>query len=512
MAPTTMPKTPTTTLNETTQPVSGYCYAKIVATLGPASSSVPVLTDMIEAGLSIARLNMSHGEHGDQQERLELVRKVSNNVGRAVGVMADLQGPKIRTGILENRKPVELVTDSTVLFEHSDEPGNAKHITSPNGEIFEALTEGTQILINDGLLKLRVTKVLSNTQSECVVEQGGELNERKGINVPEKRLNVSAVTEKDKEDAIFAVKAGVDFIALSFVQSASDIWELKNFLAENNLPVPPIIAKIEKPQALDEIDAIFEEADAIMVARGDLGVELPPERVPMVQKQLIEKGLLTGKPVIVATQMLDSMTHNSTPSRAEVSDVANAVFDGADALMLSQETAMGSFPVETIAMMRRVIMEAESYMLQTASRKRPHETSDIQSPHYHHAIANAASYLSRKADVEAVVVLSESGSMAKRVSKLRPNHPIIALTEDEHVMRRMALLWGVRPLQIHFQDTTDATLYMAEAAMLKHNLLDIGDGVLFCSGLTPIEGATNMLKLFNVGDPIKSATGLLNPM
>lgn len=488
------------------------CLAKVVATLGPASSTPEVVELMIEAGLSVARLNMSHGEHEDHLARLELVRNAAKKLGAPVGVMADLQGPKIRTGILENREPVELVAGSTVNFALSDEPGNAQRITTTMAPIFEALTVGTIILINDGALRLEVTKLNSSTDVSCLVINGGELNERKGINLPGHKLNIDALTSKDREDALFAVRAGVDFLALSFVQSADDIRLLKTHLTNHDLPVPPIIAKIEKPQALEDMDAIFEEADAIMVARGDLGVELPPERVPVAQKQLVEKGLEVGKPVIVATQMLDSMTYNSTPSRAEVSDVANAVLDGADALMLSGETAMGQYPVETIAMMRRVIAEAEHYLLNSPQPLRRHEASTVKSPHYHHAVAHAASYLSRKADIQAVVVLSQSGTMARRVSKLRPHHPLIALTESDQVFQQMALLWGVRPMKVRYRESTDATLHEAESQMIKHGLVKMGDGILFCSGLTPIEGATNMLKLFTIGDPVQAASHILGPM
>lgn len=502
--PATLDKPPTNS-----QPT---CCAKVVATLGPASSTPEVVEAMISAGLSVARLNMSHGEHADHQARLTLVRDAAEKLNVPVGVLADLQGPKIRTGILENREPVELVSGSTVTFALSDEPGNAQRITTTMAPIFEALEVGTVILINDGALRLEVTEVVSDTEVTCTVIHGGELNERKGINLPGHKLNIDALTDKDREDALFAVRAGVDFLALSFVQSADDIRLLKTHLRNHDLPVPPIVAKIEKPQALEDMDAIFEEADTIMVARGDLGVELPPERVPVAQKQLVEKGLEVGKPVIVATQMLDSMTYNSTPSRAEVSDVANAVLDGADALMLSGETAMGQYPVETIAMMRRVIAEAEQYVLATNQRHRFHEASTVKSPHYHHAIAHAASYLSRKADIQAVVVLSQSGTMARRISKLRPQHTLLALTESAQVYRQMALLWGVQPMQVRYLETTDATLHEAESQMIQEGLLKMGDGVLFCSGLTPIEGATNMLKLFTIGDPVQSASHLLGPM
>lgn len=485
--------------------------SKIVATLGPASEQVEVLEQLIKAGLRVARVNMSHGEYPEHQQRIENVRQASKNVKIPVAVLADLQGPKIRTGKLDNGEAIQLVNGETIKFAISKEPGNASCITSPTDALIGELAVGTTLLINDGALRLRIIEELSPNECMCTIVQGGPLTERKGINLPDKKLKISALTEKDKKDALFAMEQGVEYIAMSFVQSADDIRGLKTYLLEKGYKhLPPIVAKIEKPQALSDMDDIFDEVGVVMVARGDLGVELSPEHVPIVQKLLVQKGLDKGKPVIVATQMLESMTHSPTATRAEVSDVANAVFDGADALMLSGETAVGEFPVETITTMNTVIAEAQIHQLAMM-----HESRQMREPQradeFHQSIAQAASFISRKTDIKAIVVLSSSGSMATRLSKLRPTQPIIALTEREDVLRRMSLLWGVTPILTRFGETTDATLNEAEAAILKQKLLKVGDNVLFCSGNTPIVGMTNMIKFFTLGEAIRSATSLLAP-
>lgn len=484
--------------------------SKIVSTIGPASESVEMLEKLIKAGLRVARMNMSHGEYSEHEARIKNVRQASKNVKIPVAILADLQGPKIRTGKLENGEPLELVNGETIRFVLSEELGNATCITSPADALVGELVEGTTLLINDGALRLRIDKEVSETECVCTILQGGPLSERKGINLPDKKLKISALTEKDKQDALFAMAQGVEYVAMSFVQSADDIRGLKSYLAENGYPVAPsIVAKIEKPQALTDMDDIFNEASVVMVARGDLGVELSPERVPIVQKKLVQQGFEKGVPVIVATQMLESMTHSPTASRAEVSDVANAVFDGADALMLSGETAVGEFPFETITTMNSVIQEAQAHQLSVQ-----HDSRQMRQPKtslFHQSIAQAASFISRKTEVKAIVVLSSSGGMATRVSKLRPSQPIIALTEREDVMRKMSLLWGVTPVLTRFGETTDATLNEAEAAILKQKLLKVGDEVLFCSGNTPIMGMTNMIKFFTIGEAIRSATSLLAP-
>lgn len=481
--------------------------AKIIATLGPASCTEAVIRDMIAAGVSVFRLNMSHGDHDTHRRNIQRVRKIAAEAEYAIGIMADLQGPKLRTGELVDHVPVLLEEGATVTLKASEEPGTASVITTDSRDLIEALLPGSAVLINDGMIRLKVTEKPSDEMVLCEVIQGGELNERKGINVPDTPLTFRALTDKDKEDALFAVREQVDFVALSFVRCAEDIQDLKGFITDQGFDVPPIIAKIEKPQALDDIDRILEESFALMVARGDLGVELSAERVPVIQKRLIEKATYQEKPIIVATQMLESMITSRHPSRAEVSDVANAVFDGADALMLSGETAVGQHPVAVVTMMRQVIEESEKHYQSLQSR--PHEASSIQSPHFHHTIAHAASYASIKANVKAIVVLSNSGSMALRISKLKPPRPIVALTQTDAVCNRMSLLWGVLPLKVPFAETTEETLNRGEELLLKHHLLTIGDSVLFCAGQTHILGATNMLKFLTIGEAVRSSIGIL---
>ena len=488
--------------------VSRHNRAKIIATLGPACNTEEAIESLIRAGVSIFRLNMSHGSQEGHLANLTLIRQVAESMDYHIGILADLQGPKLRTAPMKNGEPENVPTGSTIRFIFSKEQkSTAEEIVTTSEELVASLEQGSQIFINDGLLRLQVSERVSTTECLCLVTQGGMLSDRKGINVPNTALALDALTEKDKKDALFAVKHGVDFLALSFVQRAEDVETLKQYLLDNGLTPPPIISKIEKPQALDDLDRIIDTSFGLMVARGDLGVELPAERVPLVQKDLIEKGKEYGKPVIVATQMLDSMINNINPTRAEVSDVANAVLEGADVVMLSGETATGAHPVAAVDMMNRIIVEVESH--EAEFQGRPHEPSSVTSPHFHSAIAHAASYASIKADVKAIVALSSSGSMAQRIAKLRPNRPILALTESDDICRRMSLLWGVTPLRIEYGETTDEIINHGEEIILDKKLLQIGDSVLFCAGNTPILGATNMLKFLKIGEAVRSSAGLI---
>ncbi len=486
--------------------------AKIIATLGPASATDDILASLIKAGASVIRLNMSHGTQEIHYENIQRIRRVSRQLDQSIGILADLQGPKLRTGLLVDNKPVDLLRDAELILKASLEAGTAEVVTTPSIELIEAIGLDTVILLDDGRLRFKVIERLSPTELRCQVVQGGKLSERKGINVPNTPLSFQALTEKDKADALFAVKNEVDYLALSFVRHVDDIIQLQDFIRESGLlakeeELPPIISKIEKPEALEHIDAIINASFGIMVARGDLGVELPPQKVPTVQKQLIRRCRELEKPVIVATQMLESMMTSAHPSRAEVSDIANAVFDGTDVLMLSGESAAGENPVASVQMMSQIISEAEDHY--TALQSRPHEKSTLQSPHFHHTIAHAASYAAIKANVEALVVLSSSGQMAQRISKLKPHRRIIALTEDDKTCRRMTLLWGVLPLKIKYGETTEEIINNGEEVILKRKLLTSGDSILFCAGNTPIIGATNMLKLFKIGEAIRSAIGIL---
>jgi pyruvate kinase len=472
---------------------------KIVATLGPATDSPERVKQLAQAGVSVFRLNMSHGNANEQAPRVQMIRDVAAEINRPLAILADLQGPKLRTGYLKNNQPIPLEDYSIVEFTSRTRESEPGIVATKYGELIAVLEPGALILLDDGKIRLEVLEKISPETLKCQVVQGGILEARKGINIPGTTLPIPSLTEKDKEDVAAAVAAKVDYIALSFVQRARDIVELREYVQSLGYTCPPVVAKIEKPQALKDIDNIIQETDALMVARGDLGVELRPEEVPVAQKKLVAKANLAAKPVIIATQMLESMIHSVQPSRSDVSDIANAVFDGADALMLSGETSVGSHPIETVAMMGRIISEAEKSIFSN-TLDRQHEESKIVSPNFYHAIAQTASYASRKANVKALVVFSSSGSMAQRISKLKPSRPIIALTPKFEVANRMCLLWGVIPVVIPPSEHTDLMLENGEKAIFEKHLLEKGESVVFCAGNTQMKGATNMLKIYHLGE------------
>lgn len=487
--------------------------AKIIATIGPASQSDEMIRKLLVAGVNIVRINFSHSDLELVKTIVQRIRHISQELDLPVAILGDLQGPKFRIGELEGHRPVFLEQGTAIRFAVGEEPGDQSRITTKTPQIIEELSVGDEVLLADGLIALEVTERLSSQELVCQVTRGGLLGEKKGINVPGLKMpNISAMTEKDKRDALFALEQDLDYLALSFVRSYHDVIYLRRFLeehlAEGQTP-PLIVAKIEKPQALDEIDAIIETADAVMVARGDLGVEMRPERVPVIQKMIIEKANKAEKPVITATQILESMLQYSTPTRAEVSDVANAVFDGSDALMLSGETAVGKFPVESVEIMGRIIKEAESHYLQY----RHYHATDIEELvtnvtsnkglKFHQAIAQAACFAARKAKTRAIVVLSFSGKMALRISSRRPQRPIIALTPSRKVYRQLNLLWGAYPLMITASETTDQTLLEAEKTILAHKYLNMRDPILFCAGQTHLSGITNTIKIYLFGDVLE---------
>ncbi|WP_373532378.1 pyruvate kinase [Vampirovibrio sp.] len=472
---------------------------KIVATLGPATDSPERVKQLAQAGVSVFRLNMSHGNANEQAPRVQMIRDVAAELNRPLAILADLQGPKLRTGYLKDNQPIPLADYSIVEFTSRTRESSPGIVATKYGELIAVLEPGALILLDDGKIRLEVLEKVTPETLKCQVVQGGILEARKGINIPGTTLPIPSLTEKDKEDVAAAVAAKVDYIALSFVQRAQDIVELREYVKSLGYVCPPVVAKIEKPQALKDIDNIIQETDALMVARGDLGVELRPEEVPVAQKMLVAKANLAAKPVIIATQMLESMIHSVQPSRSDVSDIANAVFDGADALMLSGETSVGSHPVETVAMMGRIISQAEKSIFSNTLDRQPEE-SKIVSPNFYHAIAQTATYASRKANVKALVVFSSSGSMAQRISKLKPSRPIIALTPKFEVANRMCLLWGVIPVVIPPSDQTDVMLENGEKAIFDKHLLEKGESVVFCAGNTQMKGATNMLKIYHLGE------------
>ncbi len=464
---------------------------KIVCTIGPSTSSRKMLRRLILAGMNVARLNFSHGTHEEHQKVFERIRALSKSLNRPVAVIQDLQGPKIRTGkikggMLDLKAGEEFVITSRRIL---GEPGI---VSTSYGGIIKDLNKGHSILIDDGLMELKVVEK-DRTNLFCKVITGGVLHESKGINLPGVKTRIPSLTRKDKKDLAAGIAMGVDYLALSFVRSAKDVKSLKRELKRLDAEIP-VIAKIEKPQALEELDEILDACEGIMVARGDLGVELSPEKVPMAQKMMIRKANLKRKLVITATQMLESMTNHPIPTRAEASDVANAILDGTDAVMLSGETSVGRYPVKTVQMMERIAIQAE------AGRSDENHSCQKASS-FPDALSESACRAAEDLDLKSIVAFSQSGFTARIISKYRPSVPIIALTHDEGVQRRMSLYRGVDPILMPLLENTDQLINAVEDLLLKQKLLRKNDRIALLSGI-PIEarGKTNMLKLHVVGE------------
>jgi pyruvate kinase len=472
---------------------------KIVATLGPASDSEARIRDLIDAGLDVARLNFSHGTHDEHAERIARVRAASEAAGKPVGILLDLQGPKIRTGALEDDRAVLLHNGSSFTITTEQIVGTATRVSTTYTNLPQDVQPGDSILLSDGTIELVVTDVQDHEVVTRVV-QGGSLREHQGINLPGTAVSTSAITEKDREDLMFGLEQGVDLVAMSFVRRAADVQQLKQLIADAGYQTP-VCAKIEKPQALDELHAILDVTDVVMVARGDLGVEMPPERVPLAQKQIIQAAAEHNVVVITATQMLESMIQSPRPTRAEASDVANAIFDGTDAIMLSGETAVGKFPVEAIQMMHRIAIttEASDRFIQHSDifyslANHLHTNADTSI-----AISHAARTIAKSMDVTAIVAFTQSGYTARLVSKDRPPVPIFALTPEPHVARRLALYWGVTPLLCPpVERLDDLTDYMIKT-LLENQCVPPGTRVVMTGG-HPLaaRGATNFLKIVEV--------------
>ena len=461
---------------------------KIVATIGPATQSEEVITDLIKAGVTTFRLNFSHGDHKDHQERIKTIRKVSKKLDLDIGILQDLQGPKIRLGRFKDG-PVKVKKGDKFTLT-SNEVECTKSIANVTyNKLAQEVTSGKRILIDDGKIEMIVEKVSKEDNLlECMVTVGGVLSNNKGVNFPDVQLSVKALTDKDIEDLEFGLTAGVDWIALSFVRNPSDINEIKNLINKNGHSIP-VVAKIEKFEAIDQIDSILPLCDGVMVARGDLGVEMPAEEVPLLQKELIRKANTLGIPIITATQMLDSMASNPRPTRAEVSDVANAILDGTDAVMLSNETAVGDYPVEAVETMATIARRIErDYPLKAIESNLP---STIPN-----AISAAVSNIARQLDAGAIIPLTKSGSTARNVSKFRPPTPILATTTERNVARRLQLVWGVTPLLVKNDDRTAKTFSIAMQIAQEIGILKQGDLVVQTAGtLTGISGSTDLIKV-----------------
>jgi pyruvate kinase len=465
--------------------------AKIVSTLGPSSTSPEMIAKLFEAGADVFRLNFSHGTHEEHKERFDTIRKIEADYDRPIGIMADLQGPKIRVSNFVEEK-IELVNGAKfILDSDTDTDGDVNRVSISNPEIYPSLEPGIELLLDDGKLKLVVEK--NNGDSlETKVLVGGTLSNHKGINIPGAVLPMSALTEKDRRDLDFALEIGVDWIALSFVQRPEDIAEARKLVAGR----AGVLAKLEKPLAIEHLKQIVELSDALMVARGDLGVEAPPEDVPGLQKKIIRRARSEGKPVIVATQMLESMITSPTPTRAEASDVATAVYDGADAVMLSAETAAGEYPVESVSIMNRIITSAEHddhYRLLQLRDRRQTRGTDAD------AITAAAKQVAQTLDAAAIVTFTTTGSTTLRAARERPDVPILGLTPDIKIARRMVLVWGVHPVETsHFQEF-DGVVDSAIEVSKREKFAAAGQRLVITAGVpfgTP--GATNLLRIVNV--------------
>ena len=473
--------------------------AKIVATVGPASQSEEILENLINAGMNVARMNFSHGTHEQHAERIALIRKISEKLGKSVGILQDLQGPKIRVGALD--EPIQLSEGELItLYVTESEPPktDGKLIPVDFRQLFDSVRTSDRLLLDDGRLALEVISVLDRNALTAKVLNGGPLSSHKGINLPGVQLRISGFTEKDEADLEFGISQNVDAVAISFVRTADDVrkvrYAMEHFSKGNRLPL--LIAKLEKPAAIDNLDEILDNVDGVMVARGDLGVELPPERVPALQKLIIRTANARAKLVITATQMLESMITNPLPTRAEASDVANAIFDGTDAVMLSAETASGKYPVESVRMMDRIIREAETHFMEWGAEEfvQGFEQSDAAS------MARAAQALASDKNVTAVTCFTTQGRTAWLMSKIRPRVPIIAFTPDAKTYRRMAFMWGVRPQQVEFSNTLEEMLDHVDRALMRSDVVKLGDQVVLVCGF-PVGAIRppNMALLHSVG-------------
>jgi len=477
---------------------------KIVCTIGPASDSVSMIKKLLRAGMDVARLNFSHGTHEEHKRRIESIRQAAEETGQNVAIMLDTKGPEIRLGYFKE-EPVLLKEGDHVTLTTAPVWGDNKLIPITYSGLPGDVHKGDTILVADGLIAL---KVLSTTDTEiyCKVMNGGELTSQKGVNVPGVKISLPSITDKDIQDIIFGVEHDLDFIAASFIRKAADVLSIRHIVEEAGGSLD-IISKIENRRAVNNLDDIIKVSDGVMVARGDLGVEIPVEEVPLLQKTIIEKCNLAGKPVVTATQMLESMIHNPRPTRAEASDVANAIFDGSDAVMLSAETAIGKYPLESVEMMARIARRAESalHYEEILSKK----GADTLRQTVTNAISYATCAIAQNLGAAAIIVSTESGHTAKMVSKYRPKAPIVAVTPNAGVMRKLALNWGVNPITAQSRASTDEMMDEAIDAALSAELINGGDLIVFTAGIpVGIKGTTNLIRVHTLGDIILRGTGI----
>jgi pyruvate kinase len=469
-----------------------FRHSKIVCTIGPASRSPRIIERLMHAGMDVARLNFSHSSHADHAHSITMLRTAAMKIEKPIAILADLQGPKIRTGPLAGGAPVQLQSGQRFVITTARVLGDSTRVSTIFRPLPREVHRGNRILLSDGLIELRVEQVRGQ-EIVCQVVNGGALGEHKGINLPGVQLRVPALTAKDRTDLAFALKHGANYIAVSFVRRPEDVLLAKTLIRRAGKDTP-VIAKLEKPEAIENLDAILRVADGVMVARGDLGVEMNPERVPVVQKTIISRARQFRRPVITATQMLESMTQNPRPTRAEASDVANAIFDGSDAVMLSAETASGKYPVESVSMMARIIEEAEA-SIQEFPRPAPQERLKVAE-----TVAELVCHASRELHMRLIAVFTHSGFTARLVSRYRPLVPIVAFSPEAETRRRLALIWGVCPRNIPNVRKVDGLAEVAERRLLEERLVRAGDVIGIVAG-TPmgIRGTTNFMKFHVIG-------------
>jgi pyruvate kinase len=478
--------------------------AKIICTIGPACNTETILRDLMRLGMDVARLNFSHGSHLEHARNIERLRRAAQREKRTICILQDLQGPKIRTGRLKHHAPVTLRSGMSLIITPRDIEGDAALISTTFSGLAREVKIGARILLSDGLIELRVTRVRGD-DVECEVVNGGILGEHKGINLPGIALSIPALTEKDRADLRFGLKHGVDAVALSFVRSANDIQLAEQLIASQGSDAP-VIAKLEKPQALDQLEQIFAAADGVMVARGDLGVEMPPEQVPAIQKHIIRRASEWRKPVITATQMLESMISNPRPTRAEASDVANAVFDGTDAVMLSAETATGRYPRETVAMMAKIVVEAERNLQDFVApqRRRIRHALTIAE-----TICESVSHAAQDLPMAAIAVFTQSGDTARMISKYRPKASVYAFAHRSAICNRLNLYWGIRPVPTEKALSAERMLKTAQRDLLLRGKIRQGDVLGVVAGTHMASGSTNFFHLHTVNSkgirPLRSA-------
>ncbi|HYA94977.1 MAG TPA: pyruvate kinase, partial [Terriglobales bacterium] len=468
--------------------------AKIVCTIGPASSSESMIRELLRLGMDVARLNFSHSTHEEHARVIERLRRAAEKEGRTLAILQDLQGPKIRTGSLKSHTPVMLQPGSRVTITPRDVPGTPSLISTSYSRLAQDVAASARILLSDGLIELRV-KAVHGDDVECEVVNGGLLGEHQGINLPGTEVQVPAMTEKDMKDLRFGLQHGVDLVAVSFVRRVEDVLVAKRFISGEGSQTP-VIAKLEKPQAIDRLEEILEVTDGVMVARGDLGVEVEPEKVPVIQKHIIQRAAEWRKPVITATQMLESMIENPRPTRAEASDVANAVFDGTDAVMLSAETASGKYPREAVTMMGRIVAEAEKSPDTDILQRRRHDARRLSIAE---TICESVAHAAYDVEMRAVAVFTETGTTARLISKYRPAAPIYAFTALPQVANRLNLLWGVYPMVEPTARTGDDMARAAERELLRRHVVAAGDVIGVVAGTQMASGSTNFMRLHVVG-------------